>query len=601
MAKYDRQQAVSYQIPKRPAQFKAKAIPKRKTFGFSTAFQEAQKKVVANVMDVAHFLTRFLSGKRNVVLRSHPKSTSFFTYFVSKDRDMYYVDVPNWGYYDLPGVDEFSKYRIFRHGVYHESMHVKHTPTQLWGIAQGDPLLHDVVNVIEDRRIEDLGQQEWRGYVPERIFVQSYAYSVRPNIEKLYLKDKDAAIYEAYLQKLLIGKIKGTLPEAEMDSVGKAVNFTLNRLEAINNMEPIKRPFELKATASTVISLLGIQNVAPKKSLSVQGNSWDATFDPHAINSWNPTKSKEDYERERGEYFQEAKKKAKDLKEGDEAEAGEVTKDDVEQAQKGSVEVHSEYENVQKGAGLPQDLVAWFKSASFGNPTDYRDSKFITEMNTALRYWKTGYKEKAEEHGTRLSIPQYIREKEKPFVTRLKMSARGKKLLVLADFSGSMKSREEQCKKALVSAMEVLDGIGTKTAFFTFANDPAIGPGFFSIKTFEEPKWTSSHSAKLSALEADYPSTPTDSAYRHLRDYVRKHRPDVFVTVTDGYPSTVSETQRQIREMKKHSKMVAFGIAEPPDVDTMDDSLRNLGYSRHFVVSDVYNIPPHLVKLIAPK
>lgn len=596
MAKYSRQQAVSYQIPKRPAQLKTKVIPKRKAFGFSTAFQGAQSKVVANVMDIAHFLTRFLSGKQNVVLRAHPQSVLFATRFDDRGgMDTYYVDVPNWSNYDLPGVDEFSKYRIFRHGVYHEAMHVKHTHPHTWTIASNDPLVHDVINVIEDRRIEDLGQQEWRGYLPERLFVQAYAYSVRPDVRNIAVQSMDDAVYEAYLQKLLIGKVKGELPKADMEAVDKAVKHTLNKLKKINEMQPYRHPYELSALAKEVISILNLKNIT-----STRRSSWDLTFDPHTAKSWNPNKSKQDFEKERKEYFQEAEKKAEDVKEGKEAKAGEITKDDVEQAQKGSVEVHSEYENVQKGAGLPQELFNWWKSASFGNPMDYRDSKFITAMNTALRHWKAGYKEKAEEHGTRLSIPQYIREKEKPFVTRLKMSARGRKLLVLADFSGSMKFREHEYKKALVSTMEVLDGIGTKTAFFTFANDPAIGTGFFSVKTFEEPKWTSSHSAKLSALSADYPSTPTDSAYRHLKEYVRKHRPDVFVTVTDGLPSSVDETKWQIRELKKHSKMVAFGIADPGNFRFMDDSLRNLGYSKHFVVTDVYDIPPRLVKLIAP-
>jgi len=43
-------------------------------------------------------------------------------------------------------------------------------------------LAHDVINIIEDRRIEDLGVKMWPGYVRERLFSNAYAWSQRMNV-----------------------------------------------------------------------------------------------------------------------------------------------------------------------------------------------------------------------------------------------------------------------------------------------------------------------------------------------------------------------------------------------------------------------------------
>ncbi|MGC9346483.1 MAG: hypothetical protein ACP5ER_06825, partial [Candidatus Bathyarchaeales archaeon] len=302
-------------------------------------------------------------------------------------------------------------------------------------------------------------------------------------------------------------------------------------------------------------------------------------------------------------FFKEAKKKAKHKKreDGSKIPPTEITEEDIKKAKSGADEVQAEFEKVRKKQPIDPALTRWTPVASQVPPETFRDQKFITAMNTRLRHWKVGYKEKIGERGARLSIPHYIRHKEEPFVTRLKQSAKGRKILVLADFSGSMEPRESDYKRALISSMEVLDGIGCKTALFGFGGTPATGNTFFYVKRFEEPRWTSSHSAKLASVEASFSSTPTSQAYDALSKYIKKHRPHVTVTVTDGSPDRPEDTEEKVKKLKKHTKMVAYGIGtDRQNMKLMEKNLKQFRYHKSFAVSDVHEIPPKLVKMIAP-
>ena len=589
-----------YHVERRSAHgtLKRKAVKTR----LRTPAPQPKSNMAANVMDVSFFLARYLSGNQNVTL-TPGVFEHFSTQVYPEDRfgrtvDVYRVNVPSWNRFNLP-LDEFEKYRIYRHGVYHEAMHVKYTPPEIFkAFSIGDPLKHDLVNIIEDKRIEDLGQEEWPGYKPERMFTQAWAYSVRPDVSKI--RDRDSAVYEAFLQRLLVGKVKGSLPKSDMDKVEEAAKTVEKQLDKIKGESDNVVVDTVKDLTLQVSRILGFSDSFQPQTYKGTSNSWDDTFNPKYVEQQG--KTRENVAKEVEEYFKEAEKKAKKVKPGEEVESGEVTVGDVERARRGAVEVHEEYRNAKKGETQPPELQQWAKPVSREPPSPYRDDKFISQMQTQLRFWRKGYVEVVGKSGARFSVPDYIRTQMKePFATRIKMSAKGRKLLVLADFSGSMLQKQDEYKRALISTMEVLDGIGVKTALFAFGGDPAQGNGFYSVKTFEEPKWTGAHAAKLAALRADYPCTPTDKAYMALEGYIKKHMPHVTVTVTDGEPDSKELTASMVRLLKKDTRMVAYGIAEEQYKKTiMENSLKRLGYHDSFAVTNVNDIPPKFVKLIAP-
>jgi hypothetical protein len=554
---------------------------------------------VANVMDVTYFLAKYLSGANNVVVSPQKTVGGFSAQVKRNTRGQFYyqINLPHWDNFDLP-VKGFDKYRIYREGVWHESCHVRYTPLGLFGATSQNPLIHDLVNIIEDRRIEDLGAKEWRGYVPERLYTQAYAWALRPSVDKLPTLPEQR--YEAFIQRLLIGKYKGKLPKPDADLVEEVAKQVEDELARIENE---KADWRIEKTilnlAEDVAKKLGVHNIPNPKPSGGSNSSWEATFTEDYAKEADV--DDKEVSEQMDEFFKEKEKQAKkEEPEEEEAKPTEITTEDVKQARQGSVDARSEYEKIQRKESIDPDLMQWQPVAAQSPATLYRDSRFINTMNTFLQAWKEGYKRIVGKSGASFSVKEYIRKQDEPFITRLKQSVKGKKVLILADFSGSMTDHEPEYKRALISAAEVLNSIGSNLAFFTFAEDPAQGTGFFRVKTFEEPKWTNTHSAKLAALETGYGSTPTGSAYRALTKYIQRHKPEITVTVTDGEPDSVLDASEMIMRLKKHTRMVAFGISAPnlPAKERMEKSLREQGYHKSFAVTNVYDIPPKLVNLL---
>ena len=294
-------------------------------------------------------------------------------------------------------------------------------------------------------------------------------------------------------------------------------------------------------------------------------------------------------------------KRAKEAEEQEEEDAETVSPEDVEGAKEGADDVNEEFKNAEK-VQTDQDTPFFEPVVAATDPSMFRDLGFISEMNTALRDWRTGFMTKHGASGSKLSVKEFIRTKgEEPFISRIQQSAAGRKILLVADFSGSICTMQDSYKRAIVSTMEVLDGIGSQTALFSFGGqtgDPEAK--FLRVKKFEEPKWLPVHAARASALEAAG-GTPTDKAYAGLADYIRKHKPEVTLTLTDGSPDDEASTIDQIRKLKPNTRMVAFGIGENPgSAQNITGQLNKFGYAKVFGVYGISGLPNKVVNLIAP-
>jgi len=598
---YQRAQSLQYERKAAPrnsgARIQMKAVGMSGGRAFRGMKQPTSMTAVANVMDVTNFLAKYLSGKQNVAVSASSSGGAGFSTgpTMVAGKLFHRINVPSWNSYDLP-VGGFDKYRIYREGVWHETCHIKQTPEDLY--KWSTDIERDVANIIEDRRIEDIGVEEWPGYLPERIYMQGYAYALRPDVSTQYNKNMppDAMTNqytrrEAFLQRLLIGKTKGELPKGEQERVEETAKYVEENLTKLKGEDPKVITHSIQNMVSEAVAKLGLRD-RPKPPAGWEDTYTEGYAKQQGKNK-TPRKVKTDIEKFIKDKGDQAKKEKRE--DGDNTPATEATKQDAERARSGSEQVQAEWEKIQKKQAVDPDLLSWNPTASAAPPELFRDQRFITSMNTQLKDWRTGYKTVVGETGSRLSIPDYIRHQDTPFATQLKQSVKGRKMLVLADFSGSMRSREEDYKRALVSSMEVLGSIGSNIALFGFGGDPAVGDVFFNVKRFEEPKWTPSHSAKLSAIEATFDSTPTAAAYQALEKYVQRHRPDVMITVTDGQPDKPDVTKEMVGRLKRHTRMIAFGIG---DRQRMEPSLRSFGYNQSFAVEDIHEIPPKLVKTI---
>jgi hypothetical protein len=256
-------------------------------------------------MDLTLFLSKFLSGKGDVTITPGARGYSMSAEKVGS-RTVYTIHVPTWEDYNLP-LDPEDKWRIYRSGVWHESMHAKYTPEEVIKIGSVnnrvvDPLEHDVANIIEDRRIEDLGSKYWKGYVSERLFSNGYAWSQRMDVGdfwKTYLNqwfDPNTGNYdpaaqsflkprlahmrhEAVLQRLITGKIKGgrEIPIQEREKIEKAAEQVESELDRLDP-EDLDRVYRTVADlTSKVIRDLELHHWKPDIT-QLGEDSWDQSF-----------------------------------------------------------------------------------------------------------------------------------------------------------------------------------------------------------------------------------------------------------------------------------------------------------------------------------
>ena len=272
----------------------------------------------ANITDIALFLARFLSGKNEIYITPQDYYGGFACRIEKIGGRKYYnIIVPRWDIYDLP-LDPKSKYRIYRSSIWHEACHARYTPEKVYSIGAEkekviDPLRHDIANILEDRRIEDLGAKMWPGYKSERLFSNAYFWSQRMNVGefyKIYLanyydpqkgdfdlsrispQQRQAVLkwlkqrlshmrHEAFLQRIITGKIKGAedLPLEERRRIEDVAAYAEDELKKITkeNISEDRIYQTLKRLTDKVIKDLQLQYYKPPVRMVGQ-SSWDETF-----------------------------------------------------------------------------------------------------------------------------------------------------------------------------------------------------------------------------------------------------------------------------------------------------------------------------------
>ena len=107
----------------------------------------------------------------------------------------------------LPGLDYFygnvfQKYRQWRTLLWYESVRLKYS----FKIFDTDVVFGFVFNILETKRIEILGLEEWKGMIKEIIYYEGLSWHNKPLLNSLHGKNK---VLEAFSQFFLTGYIKG--------------------------------------------------------------------------------------------------------------------------------------------------------------------------------------------------------------------------------------------------------------------------------------------------------------------------------------------------------------------------------------------------------
>ena len=461
--------------------------------------------------------------------------------------------------------NDFQKYRQFRTSLWYEAMRIKHCKK----ILSNDHAFGFILNIMETKRVEELGRRIWKGMDDEIIFNYSYNLVSRPQLHTVYGK---ARLVEAFYQYFMFGAIKGEIQSSHFEKIKKADAFARkiiekaikenyetdwlekNVIEIIKILEidslltiPISLPFMKAGMPLTEEEMLKVLKIISKNKQSDFGS-----IDPNAVLSGN----------------------------------------DVFDEYKVLLDENKKTEN--KGL-IPEGVGIQIPSTRNVNETIIYDMSLINGLKTKFKEWKSGWKEQHLKSGEEFDEENYI-EGHEPFFTDVKKSIKTK-IVILLDHSSSIASDSIEYKKATLALCEVLSFLRVKFAVYAFSTQNRLMV-CWSIKP-ENVKWNNLTAKRLAQIVANG-STPLAEVYDKMFPILQAKRPNIFLTLTDGEPSDSDAVRKMTKSIKGLGiNMVAMGLG-PNTIRATNiaNNLSHLGYEKTMAVSRLKDIPNKVIKIL---
>jgi len=461
--------------------------------------------------------------------------------------------------------NDFQKYRQFRTSLWYEAMRIKHCKK----ILSNDHAFGFILNIMETKRVEELGRRIWKGMDDEIIFNYSYNLVSRPQLHTVYGK---ARLVEAFYQYFMFGAIKGEIQSSHFEKIKKADAFARkiiekaikenyetdwlekNVIEIIKILEidslltiPISLPFMKAGMPLTEEEMLKVLKIISKNKQSDFGS-----IDPNAVLSGN----------------------------------------DVFDEYKVLLDENKKTEN--KGL-IPEGVGIQVPSTRNVNETIIYDMSLINGLKTKFKEWKSGWREQHLKSGEEFDEENYI-EGHEPFFTDVKKSIKTK-IVILLDHSSSIASDSIEYKKATLALCEVLSFLRVKFAVYAFSTQNRLMV-CWSIKP-ENVKWNNLTAKRLAQIVANG-STPLAEVYDKMFPILQAKRPNIFLTLTDGEPSDSDAVRKMTKSIKGLGiNMVAMGLG-PNTIRATNiaNNLSHLGYEKTMAVSRLKDIPNKVIKIL---
>ena len=461
--------------------------------------------------------------------------------------------------------NDFQKYRQFRTSLWYEAMRIKHCKK----ILSNDHAFGFILNIMETKRVEELGRRIWKGMDDEIIFNYSYNLVSRPQLHTVYGK---ARLVEAFYQYFMFGAIKGEIQSSHFEKIKKADAFARkiiekaikenyetdwlekNVIEIIKILEidslltiPISLPFMKAGMPLTEEEMLKVLKIISKNKQSDFGS-----IDPNAVLSGN----------------------------------------DVFDEYKVLLDENKKTEN--KGL-IPEGIGIQVPSTRNVNETIIYDMSLINGLKTKFKEWKSGWREQHLKSGEEFDEENYI-EGHEPFFTDVKKSIKTK-IVILLDHSSSIASDSIEYKKATLALCEVLSFLRVKFAVYAFSTQNRLMV-CWSIKP-ENVKWNNLTAKRLAQIVANG-STPLAEVYDKMFPILQAKRPNIFLTLTDGEPSDSDAVRKMTKSIKGLGiNMVAMGLG-PNTIRATNiaNNLSHLGYEKTMAVSRLKDIPNKVIKIL---
>ena len=473
----------------------------------------------------------------------------------------------------LPGLDYFygnifQKYRQWRTLLWYESVRLKYS----FKIFDTDVVFGFVFNILETKRIEILGLEEWKGMIKEIIYYEGLSWHNKPLLNSLHGKNK---VLEAFSQFFLTGYIKGELYGGENERVISASDYAHNILRdyiknfKLNNktFDPIKDQKWLEYETRQIIKILQVDSlmsvppipiVMPKSKVGLSMKQEEVLSQ---IEKLVRIKTKEI----------EIERLKKEIVQGD----------DINEEFR--IIVNESKKNDNKGFETTENLSIAIPDNLGVDETAIYDFDLINKVKTALKEWRSGWKEKYDFSGDEIEIENYIEKQPKIFISDKKIAI-NVKISVLLDLSSSIEDNEIEYKKATVALCEGLEYLGIKFSIYAFNTESRM----VKCWVIKPPtaRWGSIYARRLMQVKP-IGGTPLAEIYKILQPSINAFKPDIFVTLTDGEPSDMDAVRSIVLSYKRSGvEMIAIGLgSDLGDAIGIGHNLKYLNYQRILTLS----------------
>jgi hypothetical protein len=527
------------------------------------------------LLEISTFLARRWSNINDVtVIISRERKTSTN---IEKKK----ITLPELGYFYG---NTFQKYRQWRTLLWYESMRLKYS----FKIYDIDIAFGYIFNIIETKRVEILGLDEWRGMIKEIIFYESLSGNYKPLLNSLHGKIK---IIEAFSQFFLTGFVKGEIYGGENERVQRASEYAQNVInEYIKNYKKNNRqtnPSEdqklLESETRKIIKILQIDSLMsmPPIPIIMPKNKFGLSMShEEVINQIEKIVKLKNKEIE-------IEKLGKDIEQGKDIK--EEFKVLVTESKKNDNKGYETIENLS--ITIPDNNIDIDENRIY-------DYNLINKIKTALKEWKSGWKENYDYFGEEIETEHYIERQQKVFISDKKISI-NVKISILLDLSSSIEDNEIEYKKAAVALCEGLEFLGIKFSIYAF-NTESRSIKCWIIKP-QNVRWGPIYAKRLMKIKP-LGGTPLAEVYGILQPVINSFKPDIFVTLTDGEPSDMDAVRKTVLSYKRSGiRMIAIGLgSDINDAIGIGYNLKYLNYEKTLSLSKkrLQDIPKKVLRLL---
>jgi hypothetical protein len=472
----------------------------------------------------------------------------------------------------LPGLDYFygnifQKYRQWRTLLWYESVRLKYS----FKIFDTDVVFGFIFNILETKRIEILGLEEWKGMIKEIIYYEGLSWHNKPLLNSIHGKDK---VLEAFSQFFLTGYIKGELYGSENERVINASDYAhgilrdyIKNFKLNKTFDPIKDQKWLENETRQIIKILQVDSLMSVPPIPIL-----------------MPKSKVGLSMKQEEIVSQIEKlvriKTKDI-EIEKLKKEIVQGDDINEEFR--IIVNESKKNDNKGFETTENLSIAIPDNTGVDETAIYDFDLINKVKIALREWRSGWKEKYDFSGDEIEIENYIEKQSKIFISDKKIAINAK-ISVLLDLSSSIEDNEIEYKKATVALCEGLEYLGIKFSIYAFNTDSRM----VKCWVIKPPtaRWGSIYARRLMQVKP-IGGTPLAEIYKILQPSISAFKPDIFVTLTDGEPSDMDAVRSVVLSYKRSGvEMIAIGLgSDLGDAIGIGHNLKYLNYQRILTLS----------------